>query len=170
MINRTVYEDLPIALDMYEDPTFKQLELPEWLNNLRKVAMAHELGARAVGVRALQLLTMLRGTGLWDYVRCLDDRSTFKTNTIIEPAYANASPPVSDLLPTLDRRIGPEDEERLFGSEPREQPYATFFDLWRNNDHVAYQLGGAILAIAWRIEECRNRQHQSQKLNESSTD
>lgn len=69
---------------------------------------------------------------------------------------ALASPVVtlSDMASRLENALSSELGDQLFGSAT-EEPWSTFKNLWTSHPLLTYRLGGAILALVYRMEELR---------------
>jgi hypothetical protein len=67
-------------------------------------------------------------------------------------AIAKPTRNMAEILVALQSATSDEDETVIFG-QPLVEPYLTFSNLWRHHEEYAYQLGGLLLAMAFRTME-----------------
>jgi len=56
---------------------------------------------------------------------------------------------MAEILATLEASLSSDDEDAIFG-RAKVEPYLTFWNCWNSHEQYAYQLGGLLLAIAFR--------------------
>lgn len=77
--------------------------------------------------------------------------SRWSVRTLAKPA-----PAITTVLPALEI-IGEPTMLELFGVLTTEEPYATFRNLWGDNNNPVYRLGAFVLAVIYRTEEARKK-------------
>lgn len=156
MINhvRTLLHNMPPAAesDEYVPEDFVPVEAPEIVQKVKRLLWGRTPSSQ---VRLRQIMQMLHATELEKYVVAKDLRITYLP---FDDKYLGTD--VGDLascLPTLQTLVSADDERILFmlADGANNEPFKTWYELWKKDDRVPYKLGGLLLAVADCTERAR---------------
>tara|TARA_R110000824_G_scaffold16491_3_gene68424 strand:+ start:1011 stop:1535 length:525 start_codon:yes stop_codon:yes gene_type:complete len=131
------------------DPDYIARTLPPYMQTIRHILFDRDATRARVNARARAYLSLLHATELEEFVLELDprisydfqgkdffDSSTsysFSLGKVVDTLDGAPNPAILQLFKVADKAGG-------------EEPFSTFYNLWKDHHEVAYRLGGLLLA------------------------
>ena len=138
------------------DPDYRARSLPPYLQTVRNILFGNGASREVVNSRSRAYLALLHSTELKEFVTGLDPRISYdflgkdifdsstdyyvslgevEANLVLAP-----NPVILQLFKVADVEGG-------------EEPFKTFYNLWRDHHETAYKLGGLLLAYIYSIDK-----------------
>ena len=138
------------------DPDYRAKILPPYLQTIRNILFGNGASREVVNSKARAYLALLHATELKEFVTDLDPRISydFSDKDVFENAtdyYFSLGEVEANLIlapnPVILQLF------KVADKEGGEEPFKTFYNLWRDHHEIAYKLGGLLLAYIYSIDK-----------------
>jgi hypothetical protein len=138
------------------DPDYKFRTLPTYMQTIRNTLFGRDVPRELVNARARAYMALLHATELKEFITDLDPRISYDfSGKDIFDGSVDYSFSLGDVEAKLTVAPNPTILQifKVADVEGGNEPFKTFYSLWRDHHETAYKLGGLLLAYIYSMDK-----------------